>query len=182
MTTCKFRTIRFVLLLLGLSLSPDLAAADDFKVCGNAAGDEAISACSRAIESNRFTGDDLAKLLTNRGVELKRKGNLDAAIADYSGAIALNPKDMFSFNNRGNVRRDKGDLQGAIADYTEAIRLDPDYVAAYVNRGRVYEGQDNLERARADFTAVLTLPDKYPNSRGGKDLARGRLKAMMEKK
>ena len=174
--------MRFGLLLLGLSLGPDLAAADDFKVCGDAAGDEAISACNRAIGSNRFAGNDLAKLLTNRGVELKRKGNLDAAIADYNGAIALNPKDMFSFNNRGNALRDKGDLQGAIADYTRAIRLDPDYAAAYVNRGRVYESQDNLDRARADFTAVLTTSDKYANSRGAKDVARGRLKAMMEKK
>lgn len=92
----------------------------------------------------RFTGDDLAKLLTNRGVELKRKGNLDAAIAGYSVAIALNPKDMFGFNNRGNALRDKGDLQAAIADYTEAIRLDPDYAAAYVNRGRVHESKNDL--------------------------------------
>ena len=94
--------MRLGVLLLGLSLAcPGLAAADDFKVCGDASGDEAISACSRAIVSNRFTGNDLAKLLTNRGVELKRQGKLDAAIADYNGAIALNPKDMFSFNNRG---------------------------------------------------------------------------------
>ena len=173
--------MRLGLLLLGLSLGPGLAAADDFKVCGDASGDEAISACSRAIVSNRFTGDDLAKLLTNRGVELKRQGKLDAAIADYNGAIALNPKDMFSFNNRGNARRDKGDLQGAIADYAEAIRLDPDYAAAYVNRARVYESQGNLDGARADFTAVLSTSDKYANSRGAKDLARGRLKVLEKK-
>ena len=173
--------MRFVLVLLGLSLRPDLAAADDFKVCADASGEEAISACTRAIVSNQFTGNDLAKLLTNRGVEFKRQGKLDAAIADYGAAITLNPKDMFSFNNRGNTLRDKGDLPAAIADYTEAIRLDPDYVAAYVNRGRVYETQNDLDRARADFTAVLALPDKYPNSRGGKDLARGRLKALEKK-
>ena len=123
------------LFLLGLSLAPDLAAADDFKVCADASGNEAISACSRAIESNRYTGDDLAELLTNRGVELKRRAISTPRSADYSGAIALNPKDMFGFNNRGNALRDKGDLQAAIADYTQAIRLDPDYAAAYLNRG-----------------------------------------------
>ena len=174
--------MRFGLLLLGLSLSPDLAAADDFKLCGEASGDEAIAACTRAIGSNSFSGNDLAKLLTNRGVELKRKGNLDAAIADYTSAIALNSKDMFGFNNRGNARRDKGDLPGAIADYTEAIRLDPDYAAAYINRGRVYERQENLDGARADFTAVLATSNKYANSRGAKDIARERLKALTEKK
>ncbi len=181
MAAATFRSIRFGLVLLGLSLAPDLAAADDFKVCADASGNEAVSACSRAIESKRYTGADLAKLLTNRGVELKRLGNLDAAIADYSGAIALNPRDMFGFNNRGNALRDKGDLPAAIADYTEAIRLDPDYAAAYVNRGRVHETQNNLDGARADFTAVLSTSDKYGNSRGAKDLARGRLKALERK-
>ena len=42
--------------------------------------------------------------------------------------------------------------------------------------------QDNPDRARADFTAVLTTSDKYANSRGAKDLARGRLKVLTEKK
>lgn len=181
MASWTFRNIWFGLLFLGLILDSDPAAADDFKVCGDASGDEAISACTRAITSSRYAGNDLAKLLTNRGVELKRQGNLDAAIAHYNAALALNPKDMFGFNNRGNALRDKGDLPAAIADYTEAITLDPDYVAAYVNRGRVHESQNDLERARADFTAVLALPDKYPNSRGGKDLARGRLKALETK-
>jgi len=182
MATGTLRTTRTGLILLVLSLSPDVAVANDFKVCGDASGDEAISACTRAIESKGFTGTDLAKLLTNRGVELKRKGDVDGAIADYTASIALNPKDMFSLNNRGNALRDKGDLQGAIADYTQAIRIDPDYAAAYLNRGRVYERQDDIDRARADFTAVLATSDKYVNSRGAKELARGRLNALAGKK
>jgi tetratricopeptide (TPR) repeat protein len=173
--------MRFGLLLLGFSFSPDVAAANDFKICGEASGDVAILACTRAIESNGFAGIELAKLLTNRGVELKLKGNLDAAIIDYTAALALDPANMFGFNNRGNALRDKGDLQGAIADYTQAIRIDPDYATALLNRGRVHERQNNLDGAQADFTAVLKTSDKYVNSRGAKDLARGHLKALEKK-
>ena len=134
-----------------------------------------MAACNRAIGSGQFSGEDLSKLLTSRGVEMKRKGDIDGAIGDYSRAIALNSKDLFAFNNRGNTLRDKGDLEGAIADYSEAIRLDPDSAAAYTIRGRVHEIRNDLSRARADFNAALAAPNKYDNSRWAKDFARARL-------
>lgn len=155
------------------------AHADDRATCNNGSGDVAIAACNRAIESGAFSGIDLGKLFTSRGVELKRKGEIDAAIADYTRAIALNSADLFAFNNRANTRRDKGDVEGAVADYGEAIRLDPDYTAAYINRGLVNERRGALDLARVDFEAALVTSDtKYPNSRGGKQIARERLRIL----
>jgi tetratricopeptide (TPR) repeat protein len=173
------RIAPLALLLLGLGAATAPAAADDWATCNNTSGDQAIAACNRAIDSGRFKGEDLGKLLTSRGVERKRKGDIDGAIADYTRAIALNSKDLFAFNNRANTRRDKGDLDGAIADYGEALRLDPDYAAAYTNRGRVHEMRGDLVRARADFSSALAAaPDKYDNSRWAKDFARARLNAL----
>ena len=43
--------------------------------------------CTRAIGSGQFTGLELAKLHTNRGVELKQKGDLDGALKDYDTAL-----------------------------------------------------------------------------------------------
>jgi tetratricopeptide (TPR) repeat protein len=167
------------LLLLGLGVATAPAAADDRATCNNTSGEEAIAACNRAIGSGQFSGIELGKLLTSRGVELKRKGDIDGAIADYGRAIAINSKDLFAFNNRANTRRDKGDLDGAIADYSEALRLDPDYAAAFTNRGRVHEMRNDLARARADFNAALAAaPNKYDNSRWAKDFARARLNAL----
>jgi tetratricopeptide (TPR) repeat protein len=152
------------------------AAADDRMTCERGSGDTAIAACGRAIESGQFTGLELAKLHTNRGVELKRKGDMDGAIKDYDIAIGLNPNDLFAFNNRANAWRDNGDLVRAIADYGAAIALDRDYAAAFINRGLVHERMKAFDLARADFQAALaTPPDKYNNSRGAHQMARQRL-------
>jgi tetratricopeptide (TPR) repeat protein len=173
------RSAPLALVLLGLGASVAPAVADDRATCTNTTGDAAIAACNRAIGSGQYKGVELGKLLTSRGVELKRKGDIDGAIADYTRAIALNSKDLFAFNNRANTRRDKGDLDGAIADYSEALRLDRDYAAAYTNRGRVHEMRKDLVRARADFKAALAAaPNKYDNSRWAKEFAQRRLNAL----
>ena len=108
-----------------LAFNVGQAAADDAATCHKASGAVAIAACDRAIASGQFTGIELAKLHTSRGVERKQAGDLDGAIADYDAAIKLNPKDFFAFNNRGNTWRDKGDLDRAIADFNAALQTPP---------------------------------------------------------
>lgn len=165
-------------LLLAVSQAA-FAQTDDRTTCERASGDTAVMACSRAIGSGRFTGLEIAKLHTNRGVELKQKGDRDSALKDYDAAIALNPGDFFAFNNRANVRRDKDDLAGAIADYTEAVRLEPAYAAAYVNRGLLQERAGDVEQARESFDAALAAPGaKFRNSPGAHQIARERLRAL----
>jgi tetratricopeptide (TPR) repeat protein len=165
-----------------LTAGAAFAQNDDRTTCERSSGAAAIEACSRAIASGGFTGLELAKLYTNRGVELKQRGDLDGALKDYDAAIALNPADFFAFNNRANVRRDKSDLAGAIADYTEAVRLEPAYAAAYVNRGLVQERAGDLEQARASFNAALAAPaNKFRNSPGAHQIARERLRALTQK-
>jgi tetratricopeptide (TPR) repeat protein len=169
------RSVLLATILCGLA---GAAAADDRETCERETGGAALAACTRAIESGQYAGVALAKLHTDRGVELKRKGDLDAAIADYDRAIALNGQDMFAFNNRGNAWRDKGDLTRALSDYTAALRIDPDYAAAYTNRGRVHELRQDAALARTDYTAALAAPTKYGNTGWAKDVARQRLRAL----
>ncbi len=57
-----------------------------------------IAACTRNIQSGRFTGRNLAVAFTNRGLAYKRKGQWDRAIADYSEAISLKYDDAHVFN------------------------------------------------------------------------------------
>jgi tetratricopeptide (TPR) repeat protein len=164
------------LLLFLLPVIP--LAADDASDCHNTSGAKGLAACDRAIASGKHSGLDLAKLHTSRGVERKRAGDIDGAIADYSTAIGLNPKDPFGYNNRANAWRDKGDLARAIADYTAALKIDPGYTAAYVNRGRVHERMKNLDAARADYREAIKRPAKYGNGPGGQKIARQRLAAL----
>ncbi len=57
-------------------------------------------------------------------------GQQDAAIADYTKAIALDASDALTFLRRGISFQKKGDNEKALADYSEAIKLRPGYVSA----------------------------------------------------
>ena len=67
------------------------------------------------------------------------KGEYDKAIAHYSEALRLNPKDADAYYNRGIAWERRGEYDKAIADYSEAIRLNPNYADAYYNRGIAWE-------------------------------------------
>ena len=55
----------------------------------------------------------------------ENNGDHDKAIADYTQAIRLNPKEATVHYNRGVAYGSKGEYDREIADCTEAIRLDP---------------------------------------------------------
>jgi lipoprotein NlpI len=105
-----------------------------------------------------------------RGNVHKNKGDLDAALKDYSEAIRLNsieypeysveyPDLSHVYNNRGNVHKNKGDLDAALKDYSEAIRLQPDLAPAYFNRGNAH-----LDAALKDYTEAIRLKPDYPDA------------------
>ena len=62
---------------------------------------------------------------------LRRKGDYDKAIADYSEAIRIDPQNARAYYGRAYACGKKREFDKAIADYTEAIRLDPKYADAY---------------------------------------------------
>ena len=95
---------------------------------------------------------------TNRGLAQERlRDNLDAAIADYTTAIQLNPNHATALFNRGHARELRGDLAGAIADYSAALHADPRHVMACYNRGLVRQQQGDLAGAADDFAHALEL-------------------------
>ena len=136
--------------------------------------DQTIAGCTKLIQSGRENQRDLASAYFNRGLAYKAKsdlamaytirgvayglkGDFDRAIADYTQAIQLDPKNAVSYNNRGAAYGIKGDLDGAIADYARAIQLDPKDATAYNNRCIVYTGKGDLDRAIADCTQAIRL-------------------------
>src|SRR5437588_5235019 len=103
------------LVAVAVTGTPSVAAqADDYRTCARASGEVAISACTRAIASRGSKGRDLARLFYNRGVEYSRKSDLDRAIADFSEAIRLDPKDAATYNGRGLAYEAKGETDRAI--------------------------------------------------------------------
>jgi lipoprotein NlpI len=140
-----------------------------FAIGGNP--DLAILHCTRAIESRRYSGEDLYRLHLGRGAEWAAKGEHDRAIADYDAAIRLNPKSADAFHNRGSAWANKGEPDRAIADYDTAIRLDPKESSPYAGRAVERSIKGDYARAIADFDTAIRLEPKA----AGAFFGRGRI-------
>src|SRR5436190_2007237 len=86
------------------------------------------------------------------GARDRRAGHFDAAIADYTKAIELNPQYAVAYQNRAGARLFVDDYAGALADASKAIALQPDFASAYNTRGNVRRAMGDFTGARADFT------------------------------
>ena len=87
--------------------------------------DQQIKSCTALIQSGQETTENLSIAFYNRALAHENKENDDLAIADYSEAIRLNPKDAEAHFYRGLARQRKGDKPGGEADLAEARRLNP---------------------------------------------------------
>jgi tetratricopeptide (TPR) repeat protein len=155
-----------ILALLGATLAassiPALGAtpAQNLAWCNNvppASSDQQIAGCTALIQANARNPATLAPAFNNRGATFAERGDQARALADYSQAIAANPRYADAYNNRGNAYAALGDLARATVDYDEAIRLDPRHARAYYNRGIAHEQYRDHARAIADFDAALRL-------------------------
>jgi tetratricopeptide (TPR) repeat protein len=157
LTACVFGVILFGVWywLANLPLTADR------DTCLEKVGEEAISACTRAINSHHWQGHELAVAYTKRGDAYRASHDSGHALADYNEAIRLDPKYTSAYNGRGIVYDDKKDYDRALADYNEAIGLDPKYAPAYSNRALVYYANKDYDRAFADLNERIRLDPKY---------------------
>jgi lipoprotein NlpI len=101
------------------------AIADDSDTCEEASGEETIAACTRVIQNRRTSKQDRASAHHNRGLAYRANGDHERAIADYSEAIRLVPKDADVHFDRGLAYLYDGNPAKALADALQASRLDP---------------------------------------------------------
>ena len=153
---------------------PAQAQQTDAERCASLSGqpDVAIKHCTRAIESGKFTGEELAKLHYNRGIEWAGKGEHARAIADYDAAIRIDPKSAEAYFNRGHAWANRGDSDRAISDYSAAIRLNAKDPAALVSRAAEHLLKGDYARASADFEAAVKLDPKGKDTLFGRGRAR----------
>lgn len=96
---------------------------------------------------------DRAKLLGhvyyNRGLTRIERGDSIGAIADFTGAIQLNPNDCTSFNARGvaymKQQGKKGREKLALADFDRAIQLNPGQQSAIQNRAELLSHMASMQ-------------------------------------
>jgi lipoprotein NlpI len=144
-----------------LVTAPALAASQkDWADCRGKDANKSLSGCNRVLQDRRLSARERAEALYNRGLAYKANDDLDKAIADYTAAIAADPKWAVPYAKRGDLYDDKGDKERAIADLSDAIRLDPDYGWAYAIRGYILDQQGEYDRAIADYTQSLRIDPK----------------------
>ena len=56
-------------------------------------------------------------------------------MADYSAALAVDPRSAYALYNRGITRDRLGDCEAAVTDFTAALALDPGNPDFHHNRG-----------------------------------------------
>jgi tetratricopeptide (TPR) repeat protein len=95
-----------------------------------------------------------------RGNKRLDRGEFDAAIADCTDALRLDPNYAWAYGNRGLGLIKKKRYAEAIPDLDQAIRLEPTLADAYLNRGLARQQLGQYDSAIADYARVLRLkPD-----------------------
>jgi len=114
--------------------------------------EQRIAACDRLINSGQLRERDLAAHLVQRGSEFQSNHQLPKAIADFSSAIAIDPRNSsLAHNFRGDVYESIGDFGSAVADFKAALALVPN-------------SQYYVTKLRRTETKLSKLATSHPNS------------------
>jgi tetratricopeptide (TPR) repeat protein len=130
-----------------------------FRACIGMNGEAALKTCSAAIDSDEFSGSDLAILYTYRGTA-EAQSDAKHAEQDYNKAIDLNPNLAVAFNGRGMLFYDRKDYDHALQDFNRSIALDATDAATFDNRGITYFDMNDFDHAKADFDHAIELDPK----------------------
>ena len=93
--------------------------------------DAALADCNTALKS----GENRPALLTSRGLIQQRRGDYDKAIADYTQAIGLQPKDAWAHYLRGVAKLRQGKTAEGQSEIAAATALDAGVAARASERG-----------------------------------------------
>src|SRR5437764_2599714 len=139
-------------MLTGVAQAAD-GDADTCRMPGDT--DRRIVACTHLNEDKGLSAELRALALSSRGLAREEKGDVKGAMADYDGAIRLDPRSANARLFRASLFRNAANHDRAIEDLSEAIRIDPGVALLHTRRGQSYYAKNNYERAIADFTESL---------------------------
>ena len=103
-----------------------------------------------------------------RGDAAVRQHDQEAAIAEYSQAIRLEPKYARAYFCRALVYYLQHDWDKAV-DFTHAIQIDPKYARAWLIRGASLQAEGRADKAIADYTEAIRLDPTTPDVFGNPD-------------
>ena len=122
------------------------------------ADNASLEICNNALDTELLTAQDRGGTLINRGVMRLRRGELEAAHADFNAGIALIPTVGEGWINRGAMFIGERRYKEAVTDINKALALGLHEPAkAYYNRAIADEGLDDETQAYLDYKQALVL-------------------------
>ncbi len=119
-----------------------------------------IANCTEALKDEKIIGVERAWALYERGRGYIGVKNDQAAVADFTESLKLNPIAVPVYNDRGVALRHLGKFDEAIADYDEALARDPNHAPALANRGVAKNELGRTREAIDDVSkAIAIAPD-----------------------
>jgi tetratricopeptide (TPR) repeat protein len=117
---------------------------------------EQVTECSKAIDSGRYAGKDLAKL-TFRSKAHAFMRDFDGSLTDIEQAIRLDPNDAYAAGARGDVYLLKKDYDHALVAYTKATEFAPDSPFAFIGVGMAHIAKGEPDQALAAFEQAVRV-------------------------
>jgi tetratricopeptide (TPR) repeat protein len=143
-------------------------AQSEWADCSAAEPARIIRGCSTILSNTKVPAKQRAVAHVNRGIAYYDRGELEKALADYSSAIRVDPKNAEAHHNRADVRLRMGDLENAISDYGQAIALNPNFSSAHNGRGNALRESGQIDRAIADYDQAIKLDPRSPFPHNGR--------------
>jgi tetratricopeptide (TPR) repeat protein len=106
------------------------------------------------------TEDDEMSQDVREGIVCFAKGDLDGAIAKFTSAIEVDPKDHLAYYQRAKLYEFRNETEKAISDYGLLINSDAKPLLvnfSYYYRAVLYQQKNLLEEAIADYTKIIDI-------------------------
>ncbi|MFZ4807237.1 MAG: tetratricopeptide repeat protein [Hyphomicrobiaceae bacterium] len=131
-----------------------------------------IELCSQLVDSRSADAELRAEALLNRGDAHEDAGDDEAALKDYSAAIALNPDYPAPYGYRGALHERLDRFEEAVKDFTVVLRDRPDDRDVLHARARSYLVLGKAAESAKDYDALVKLDGKDIEALLGRGAAR----------
>ncbi len=144
-------------MLVAAPMAAQDSASDFTHACNAGTGKAAIDGCTWIIQSNKYSGGNLALAYARRGDALSVAGQYARAIEDYTQAIKLKPDYTVAIFNRGSAYGFLRNYGRSVEDFTAVIASQPKNAKAYVFRAIGLRHLNKNARAAEDLDKAIQL-------------------------
>lgn len=121
-----------------------------------------ISVATQIIEKLPMENEDKANIFYQRGLaRLQFDDSVDNAVADFQGALKLEPKHMAALTAVADAYAMSEQNDKALAAYNKFIEAHPDHPIGYNNRGMFHKQLDKNADALADFKKAVEIEPQF---------------------